>query len=63
MPVNKKVTLVRSLIGRSPKQKRTLQALGLRKIRQSVTHQDSETLRGMLAVVGPFVTVEDAKER
>ena len=61
--MNKKVTLVRSLIGRSPKQEKTLQALGLRKIRQSVTHRDSETLRGMLAVVGPFVTVEDAKER
>jgi len=57
----RKITLIRSLIGRSPKQVRTLQALGLRKIRQSVVHPQSESLRGMLATVGPFVKVEEVK--
>ena len=53
-----KITLTRSLIGCSPKQVRTVQALGLRKIRQSVIHSDSQSLQGMLAVVRPFVRVE-----
>ena len=63
MATNKrKVTLTRSLIGRSPKQVKTLKALGLKKIRQSVVHLDSESLRGMLAQVEPFVSVEDVNE-
>ena len=62
MPERKrKITLVRSLIGRSPKQVRTLQALGLRKVRQSVVHTESESLHGMLAIVRPFVKVEEVK--
>jgi len=46
-----KVTLTRSLIGLSPKQEATVKALGLRRIRHSVTHQDSVTVRGMIAKV------------
>ena len=41
-----KVTLLGSRIGILPKQERTLLALGLRKIRQSVIHRDSPEVRG-----------------
>ena len=46
-----KITLTKSLIGLSPKQEATVRALGLRKIRQTVTHDDTETVRGMIAKV------------
>jgi large subunit ribosomal protein L30 len=46
-----KVTLVRSIIGLSPKQEATVKALGLRRIRHSVMHDDSVTVRGMIAKV------------
>ncbi|MBI3630388.1 MAG: 50S ribosomal protein L30 [Candidatus Rokubacteria bacterium] len=46
-----KITLTKSLIGLSPKQEATVKALGLRKIRQTVTHDDTETVRGMIAKV------------
>jgi len=48
-----KVTLVKSLIGLSPKQEATVRALGLRHIRQSVEHDDTPTIRGMIDAV-PF---------
>ncbi len=46
-----KVTLRRSIIGLSPRQEATVRALGLRKIRQTVTHADTPTVRGMIAKV------------
>jgi large subunit ribosomal protein L30 len=42
---------VKSLIGLSPKQEGTVKALGLRRIRQQVTHDDTPTIRGMIAKV------------
>jgi len=48
-----KVTLVKSIIGLSPKQEATVRALGLRRIRQTVEHDDTPTIRGMLRAV-PF---------
>ena len=52
MPDQKlKVTLTRSIIGLSPKQEATVKALGLRRIRQWVMHDDSVTVRGMIAKV------------
>jgi large subunit ribosomal protein L30 len=48
-----RVTLVRSLIGLSPTQEATVRALGLRHIRQSVEHEDTPTIRGMINAV-PF---------
>ncbi len=42
MPSKKlRVTLVKSIIGLSPKQEGTVKALGLRRIRQQVTHDDN----------------------
>ena len=48
-----KLTLVRSLIGLSPTQEATVKALGLRHIRQTVEHDDTPTIRGMINAV-PF---------
>ncbi len=60
LPVKKlKVTLVRSLIGLSPKQEATVRALGLRRIRQTALHADTLAIRGMIARVGHCVRVEE----
>lgn len=53
-----KVTLTRSLIGLKPNHVRTLRALGLRKIRATVSHADTPAVRGMLARVPYAVRVE-----
>lgn len=54
------ITLVRSPIGYSKRQKATLKALGLKKLNQSVTHNDNDVLQGMLDKVSHLVTVEEA---
>ena len=52
MPGKKlKVTFTRSIIGLSPKQEATVKALGLRRMHQSVSHDDTATIRGMIAAV------------
>ncbi len=60
MPKKLTVTLVKSLIGLSPKQEATLKALGLRHIRQSVEHDDTPSIRGMIRAV-PFCLKVDEK--
>lgn len=54
-----RITQTRSVIGRPPGQRRTLRALGLRRIRQTVTHPDSPEIRGMLDKVPHLVTFEE----
>ena len=51
------ITQLRSANGRQQSQRRTLRALGLRKIRQSVTQPDRPDIRGMLAKVAHLVEV------
>ena len=46
-----KIALIRSIIGLSPRQEATVKALGLRRVRQQVTHDDNATVRGMIAKV------------
>ena len=53
------VTLVKSLIGLSPKQEATVKALGLRRIRQTVEHDDTPTIRGMIRAVPFCLKVEE----
>jgi large subunit ribosomal protein L30 len=53
------VTLVKSLIGSTPNQRKTAQALGLSKINQSVTRQDTPTIRGMINVISHLVSVSE----
>ena len=55
-----RITQVRSRIGRRPNQKATLDALGLRKINQTVEHSDSDVIRGMINTVNFLVNVEEA---
>ena len=52
------VTWVKSGIGYAEDQKRTLRALGLRRLNQSVTHHDSISIRGMINKVRHLVKVE-----
>ena len=55
-----RITQVRNRIGRRPNQKATLDALGLRKINQTVEHSDSDVIRGMINTVNFLVNVEEA---
>jgi len=52
-----RVTLVRSPIGYNERQKRTVKALGLHHLNQTVEHEDVPTIRGMLAKVRHLVQV------
>ena len=53
-----KIKQVRSRIGRPINQKRTLDALGLRKINQVVTHDDTPQILGMVDKIKHLVIVE-----
>ena len=52
------ITLIKSGIGYGEDQKKTLKALGLHRINQSVVHEDSSSLRGMINKVRHLVKVE-----
>jgi len=54
-----KVTQVKSQIGRLKNQKRTLEALGLRKINQSVEHEATPSVIGMLNKVKHLVSIQE----
>lgn len=54
-----KITLVKSTIGASPKQKKTVEALGLKKLHQSVELADSAAVRGAIAKVSHLLSVEE----
>ena len=56
-----KITQVRSQIGTTAQQRKNLAALGLRKINQSVEHDDSVIIKGMLERVKHIVKVEEVK--
>ena len=53
-----KVTLVKSPIGAIPKHKKTVEALGLRKLHGSNIHQDNEAIQGMIKKVRHLVKIE-----
>ncbi len=57
---NLKVTLVRSPIGAVPKHRRTVEALGLHKMHQTVELPDNAATRGMIKQVEYMVKVEEA---
>jgi large subunit ribosomal protein L30 len=56
-----RIKLVRSPIGYSVRQKRTVKALGLRKMSQSVEQPDNPSVRGMLSTVSHLVEVEEVE--
>lgn len=55
-----KVTQVKSGIKRPQNQKRTLEALGLRKIGQVVEHENTAAIQGMINKVKHLVSTEEA---
>ena len=56
-----KITQVISRIGTTAQHRKNLAALGLRKINQTVEHEDSKMILGMLEVVKHLVKVEPVK--
>ncbi len=54
-----KVTQVRSVINRPKRQKATMEALGLRKLNQTVEHEATPQILGMIAKVSHLVKVEE----
>ncbi|MCR4798459.1 MAG: 50S ribosomal protein L30 [Lachnospiraceae bacterium] len=54
-----KITLVKSTIGAVPKNKKTVEALGLRKVNQTVEMPDNAAIRGMIQRVRHLVKVEE----
>ena len=55
------ITLKRSIIGRKPDQRKTVEALGLRKRHQTVVHQDNPAIRGMIHKVSHLVEVKEVE--
>ena len=58
-----KITQIRSVIGSTQRKKRTIEAIGLRKINHSVVHKDTPSIRGMIKKVRELVGVEEVKEK
>jgi large subunit ribosomal protein L30 len=56
-----RVTYVKSSIGYNKRQKSTIKALGLRKLNQTVEHDDTPVIRGMINNVSHLVAVEEVK--
>jgi large subunit ribosomal protein L30 len=54
-----RITWVKSGIGYAKEQKRTLKALGLHRLNQTVTHNDDASVRGMINKVRHLVRVEE----
>ncbi len=51
-----KITLIKSTSGAKKNQKATVEALGLKKIGQTVEHKDNDAVRGMIYRVGHLVS-------
>ncbi len=58
-----RITQVKSSVSRPADQGRTLRALGLKKIRQTVEHPDRPEIRGMVNKVIHLVQVEELKDK
>ena len=56
-----KIQLKKSVIGSKPKQRKTVEALGLRKISQSVVKDATPELLGMVRTISHMVSVEEIK--
>ncbi|MCZ8517277.1 50S ribosomal protein L30 [Paenibacillus filicis] len=55
------ITLKRSLIGRNEAQRRTVAALGLKKLHQTVSQPDNAAIRGMVNQVSHLVEVNEVE--
>ena len=54
-----KVTLVKSTIGAVPKNRKTVESMGLRKLNKSVVLPDNEATRGQIRQINHLVKVEE----
>jgi large subunit ribosomal protein L30 len=57
-----RITWIKSSIGYNERQKKTIAALGFHRLHQSIVHEDSMSLRGMVNKVRHLVKVEEARE-
>lgn len=53
------ITLKKSVIGSKPNQRKVVEALGLRKLNQTVEQADNAAIRGMITKVAHLVTVKE----
>lgn len=56
------ITYVKSAIGRSGRQKRTVEALGLHKLHDTVVRPDNPSVRGMVHSIRHLVSVREVAE-
>jgi len=56
-----KITLIRSLIGTSERQRRTAYALGLKKLHESVIQNDTPDIRGKIKKLEHLLAVEEVE--
>jgi large subunit ribosomal protein L30 len=56
-----KITLIKSLAGKKGRHRRTIRALGLKKMHSSVIKEDNPQMRGMIDRVSYMVKVNDVK--
>lgn len=56
-----RIQLVNSVIGRPQKQRRVVEALGLKKLNSSVEQEDTPSIRGMVRKVSHLLKVEEIK--
>ncbi|MDT8340755.1 MAG: 50S ribosomal protein L30 [Longimicrobiales bacterium] len=56
------ITQVRSGIGRPEPHRRTLRALGIKRHQQSVVHDDSPAIRGMIRKISHLISVREIEE-
>ena len=59
MAIGLRITLVKSTIGAIPKHRKTVEALGLRKLNKTVEMPDNDSVRGMIKQVQHLVKVEE----
>ena len=63
MPKTLYVTWRKSAIGYNKKQKATLAALGFKRLGQTIEHDDTSVVRGMIAKVPHLVSVEETEKK
>ncbi len=58
-PKTLRITLVKSPIGYTKRQKDTVRALGLRRMNHTVEHEDSPAVRGMVSKISHLLRIEE----
>ena len=57
-----KITLVKSPIGAVPKHRKTVEAMGLKKLHKTVLLPDNAATRGQIQQIGYLLKVEEAQK-